>query len=95
MTQTHSSDGGWHLDKRVPIALIVTLVLQAVVFTRFLVAMDYRIASLESSALKTEDIPTDLAVVKQQISSMHEDIGDLTEQQTRIESKIDRLGPDD
>lgn len=41
------NESGWHLDRRVPITLIITLLLQAAAGLWFAAKMDSRVASLE------------------------------------------------
>jgi hypothetical protein len=59
-------DTKWHLDKKVPIALIVTIVLQTGVFIWWAARIDFRTQSLESfhttdslriDALERERVP--------------------------------------
>jgi hypothetical protein len=44
-----STDGNWHLDKRVPIAMILTIVLQTGTFVWFAARLDHRVEALERS----------------------------------------------
>lgn len=41
-------DARWHLDKRVPLAIIVTLILQALWFATYIARLDARINSMET-----------------------------------------------
>lgn len=46
---------GWHLDKKVPIALIVTLIAQAGMFIWWASSMDARVAAIEARLVTLED----------------------------------------
>lgn len=51
MPPNRSSPEPWHLDKRVPIALIVTIVAQTVAVVWWASGVDHRVAAVESSLL--------------------------------------------
>lgn len=44
-----TSDGEWHLDKRVPIAMILTILMQTGTFVWFAARLDQRVEALERS----------------------------------------------
>lgn len=77
--------GKWHLDKRVPITLIVTIIIQTVSFVWFFSKMDSRIGSLESGAIvqKERDAGQDNNA-KEALANLR---GDIRE----IDRKLDRL----
>ena len=89
------SDREWHLDKRLPIALIMTIVLQTVGLVTYVVSnnvsVEYRLQALEKTDEQVAQVPTDIALVKQEIRSIRGDVEDNTEQLDRIEDKIDKL----
>lgn len=86
-----NSDNAWHLDKRVNVSVIFGLLFQAVVFTTFIVGLDYRVKALEDDYETQQDVPTDLAVLTTEVTAIKEDVEDNSEQLDRIEDKIDRL----
>ena len=77
--------GKWHLDKRVPISLIIAIIIQTMSFVWFFSKMDSRIASLESGAItqKERDDRQDNNV-KDGLNTLRADIKE-------IDRKIDRL----
>jgi Tfp pilus assembly protein PilO len=77
--------GKWHLDKRVPITLLVAIVVQTLSFVWFFSKMDSRIASLEAGAItqKERDDRQD-SNVKDGLHTLRADIKE-------IDRKIDRL----
>jgi len=89
------TESTWHLDKRFPIALIVTIALQTVGLVSYVVStnvsVDYRLQALEKTDQQVARVPMDIALVKQEIRSIKDDVSDNTEQLDRIEDKIDRL----
>ncbi len=54
-TISKTEDGGWHLDKRVPITLILAIIAQTISFVWFFSKMDSRIQALETAALSQKD----------------------------------------
>lgn len=57
------TDGGWHLDKRVPVALIVAILLQTFGFGFWLATQNARIERLEEFARDNKTVVTDMSVV--------------------------------
>jgi len=73
----------WHLDKRIPVALICMMVGQVFGLGYFVSNLDHRIANNENKILKLEskvddqsglinDMRTDVAVIRQILESMEE-----------------------
>jgi len=77
--------GKWHLDRRVPITLILTIVIQTVSFVWFFSKMDSRIEHLETGSIvqKERDIGQD-NTAKEALANLR---GDIRE----IDRKLDRL----
>lgn len=77
-----ADDKAWHLDKRVPIALIVTILLtfggQAVTFTIWLTRVDSRIVTLEEKGGERDkrDEKTDEKSAEQD-TKLNEKLGDI------------------
>ncbi len=80
------ADTGWHLDKKVPIALIIAIIVQTAVAVAFIARLDSRVSHLEEadSRAADENVSERLAVVESQLVG----VGDTTD---RIERKVDSL----
>lgn len=77
----------WHLDKRVPIALILTLLAQSAGAIWWASSVNSRIAQLESRVSVTESIRVDMIETKQ--------LARITaERLRRIEDKLDEMQKD-
>lgn len=77
-------DTSWHLDKRVPIALICTLLAQTFILGWWTSRIDSRVASLEkadetrtSQATQLNSIAVDIAALKEKALSTNEDVSDI------------------
>ena len=57
-------DNHWHMDKRVPIAIVFALILQTVYFTVFITKLDSRVAVLETNSIETRKTIEDMAEIK-------------------------------
>jgi len=73
----------WHLDKKIPIVLIIMMIGQVFGLGYFVSNLDHRIANNEDKILKLEgkvdsqsnlinDMRTDVAVIRQILESMEE-----------------------
>lgn len=82
---TKDESGQWHLDKRVPITLILAIMLQSAGFVWFIGKMDSRIIALEAAngVQKDRDDRQDRAATDA-ASMIRSDLRDLGQ-------KIDRL----
>jgi len=47
-----AEDNSWHLDKKVPIALIGVLFLQTIALVRWGIVLDYRVEDLEKDTIE-------------------------------------------
>lgn len=74
----------WHLDKRVPLALILTIFIQTATVVWWASGVNARVAQLEDKAMRAESAATDIAALKVQIQA-------LDARTARIEDKVDRL----
>lgn len=83
------NDGGWHLDKKVPISIILTIVLQCVAFTWFLGKQDARLTVIENS--RAERIPSQEKRDDRQDQAMTEAVTALGARLDRIDNKLDRV----
>ncbi len=83
-----TDDNQWHLDKRVPIALIVTIAMQSAVIIWWASQIEARVNGLEQTDAERATVEARLVRLET-----------TTEQQTRvlirIEDKLDRVIEDD
>lgn len=88
ITMTKAEDREWHLDKKVPIALIVTIALtfggQAITFTIWATRLDNRVASLEQKdndrnrqADKLNEIAVNIATLTARAESTNQQLSDV------------------
>jgi len=64
MTKERRMEDRWHLDKRVPIAIVAGLFLQTIYFTIFLTKLDDRVAVLEKDSLDLHKTIEDMAEIR-------------------------------
>lgn len=81
----------WHLDKRVPIALILALVLQVAAAVYWASKMESRI---EANTARIEIVDRDLSRVGRQIAGVTEAANTQAVQMGRIEEQISGLRGD-
>lgn len=74
----------WHLDKKVPIALIITIVAQGLALVVWAAKMDGRVETVERHVTETRDDGSRLA----RLEVFRDDLGRRLD---RIEAKLDRL----
>ncbi len=88
MTKPDAVDREWHLDKKVPIALILTIALtfggQAITFTIWATRLDNRVASLEQKdndrnrqADKLNEIAVNIATLTARAESTNQQLSDV------------------
>jgi cell division protein FtsL len=76
---------GWHLDKKVPLTLIFTILVQAamVIWAIADIKKDVELLKQDAQALHVRD--------NQNIDALNTAIKSFTEQYTRLDAKLDRL----
>ena len=79
-----TEDGRWHLDKKVPIALIVAILIQTGTGVWWLSSINSRVVSLEARTAASSDQPGRIIRVETQIENMNTLM-------RRIEEKLDRV----
>lgn len=57
-------DNHWHLDKRVPLSIIVALILQTIYFTIFLTKLDSRVGVLEANSVEVRETIKDMVEIR-------------------------------
>ncbi len=60
----------WHLDKRVPIALIITMLLQGIGLVWYVSKIDSRVQTLETFAADNKGLLTDSAVLRTRLDNI-------------------------
>lgn len=88
-------DKAWHLDKRVPIALIFTLLVQTGSIVWWARGLDARVAVLEAEAVgrpaRRDAIQTQLTDIKVSIASLKEKTDGTNTRLTDIKSSVEKL----
>lgn len=74
---------GWHLDKRVPIALVLAIMVQSAGMVWWGATLSARVATLEEKSVAGSGQPERLVKVETQVEG-------LTKTMDRIERKLDR-----
>lgn len=67
---TQESEARWHLDKRVPIALIFAMLLQSAGLVWWVSKLDSRVSQVETFALDNKGVLTDSAVLKTRLDNI-------------------------
>lgn len=91
MTDRHPdpASDGWHFDRRIPIALVLTILIQTAGAVWWLSSLNSRVTSLEEKIGSVASQPERLVRVETQVEQ-------LTKTMDRIERKLDRaLDPSD
>lgn len=78
------SDRAWHLDKRIPVAIIITLLAQFGGAIWFFSQLDGRVYRLEQSGASRQD-------ERDRIIRLEAGLAGIKEYLQRIDQKIDRL----
>jgi Tfp pilus assembly protein PilO len=78
-------DNGWHLDKKVPISLIVAMTVQLIGIVMYLAQMkqDIELLKQDTASLHVRDTTNS--------DSLREALRTMQEQFTRLDGKLDRL----
>lgn len=85
----------WHLDKRVPISLILAIAIQTVTIVWWASSMESRVTQntdrLTRTATEVAEVRAKLTVADVQNARLDQRLIAVTESLTRIEKKLDRL----
>lgn len=68
----YPATGPWHLDKRIPLALIGAILVQTGAAFWWASSINERVTSLESWRQDSKGIAADIAVIKSQVADMKE-----------------------
>ena len=77
---------GWRIDKRIPVAVIMTLAIQSAAVLVWGVRLDSRVYALETGTVTTEKfgrLDEKMTTVKDDISSLRGDFRELKEEMRR------------
>ena len=80
--QDERNTGGWHLDKRVPIALIFAIIFQSITALWWAANIDNRMLTAERQLSEMHPLTSQIPVIQN-------DIGYIKAGILRIESKLD------
>ena len=78
------TNGAWHLDRRVPLALVVMIALQTLAAIWWASQIDNRVSILEGAVVSLQ--PTDGRIIRNETK-----IELITTSLTRIEDKLDQV----
>ena len=78
------ASAGWHLDKRVPIILILGSLMQAGAFVWWGAKLDARVVQLESDRVQQVDQPSKIVRLETKMENVQDTLKD-------VNSKLDRL----
>jgi len=67
----------WHLDKRIPLALIVTIVMQTLAATWWAASVDARLTFVEDTAATSREVSERITRLEVQQQELREDLRDL------------------
>ncbi len=84
-------DRHWHLDKRVPIALIITIVMQTIGIVWWAASLSERVATLESRFDGLATHQARIVRLEEKQNAVYQRLDRIEVIQRRIETKIDRL----
>lgn len=74
----------WQLDKRIPLALIVAILIQTLGFAYWTGTLSQRVTSLEATRMSQMDSPGRIIRLETQVDGIKSTL-------QRVESKLDRL----
>ena len=57
-------DNKWHLDKRVPLSIIIAILIQTVYFTVFITKLDSRVGVLEKDSANVHKVIKEMAEIR-------------------------------
>jgi hypothetical protein len=87
--------GPWHLDRKVPIAFIITIVTGLGSGIWWTSAANGRISALEKSdaltAVRMDTASSTLTVMRERLARIEQMAGDTQDMLRRLDTKIDRL----
>ena len=94
MSKALADDNHWHLDKRVPIALILALALQTVAIVWWAATMSQRVSEIERVITEQQILPAAdrrITRLEQAILNLEQNQSRILDQQDRMDDKLDRI----
>lgn len=95
MAKQDDDDGAWHLDKKVPIAILAAIIMQGVVGVWWVSKLDSRVAHLEvtdsSSRVRLDRIEVDRTDALGRVIRLEEQVKAMVDGLRRVEGKLDTL----
>ncbi len=83
--------GHWHLDRRVPVALIATLVLQTIGVVWWAATISARVDAIERRLFEMQGFSARLARLEERQLAVGDRLERIEALQRRIDAKLDRL----
>lgn len=74
---TTTDDGKWHLDKKIPLALIMTLIVQSMALVGGAVSFYARVGNLESKVADMAALPEKVARLEGKFDAVKEDTTEI------------------
>ncbi len=90
-TPSRQGDTHWHLDKRVPVALLLAIVIQTVGAVWWAASLSARVDALERAWLEMKTHQGRIVRLEANQTAVYQRLDRIEAIQRRIETKIDRL----
>ena len=81
-------DTHWHLDRRIPVTLLVMLFLQMVGAIIWATQLDARVNRVEAQAEGSADIGETIARMDERLNNMRQDIGGMRQQLNQLTERL-------
>jgi Tfp pilus assembly protein PilO len=90
-TNDYTDDGGWHLDRRIPIALITGLVLQGVAIVVMFRDVQNDVARAQTDIVVLREENKERARRLEDLSAIKRDLINIKENVVRMERTVDKI----
>lgn len=81
-------DAHWHIDRRIPITLLVMLLLQMIGAIIWATQLDARVNNVESQAGNAMGLSEKLARIDERLENMRQDVGGMRQQLNQITERL-------
>ncbi len=88
---TSQDDRHWHLDRRVPVALIMTLIVQTIGVVWWAATISARVDAIERRLFEMQGFSARLARLEERQLAVSDRLERIEALQRRIDAKLDRL----
>ena len=85
------SESYWHLDRRIPVALIVTIVLQTMAIVWWAASMNERLSSLEDRVNGMHDFGPRIIRLEEKQDGIRQRLDRIDRNLRRVDAKLERL----